>query len=49
MYLYKKGGPPLSGREILTMALIRQRRPGTVCPGNDRNTQAAAARFEIIE
>lgn len=49
MYRYDRGLTELSGREILTMALMRQRRPGTVFPDNDRNTQAASVRFEVIE
>jgi len=38
-----------TGRETLTMALMLQRRAGTVWPDNDRNTQAASVRFEIVE
>jgi hypothetical protein len=38
-----------TGREILTMALMQQRRPGTVWPDNDRTVAAAAVRFEVIE
>jgi hypothetical protein len=36
-------------RETLAMALLVQRRPGTAWPDDDRNVQAAARRFEIIE
>ena len=36
-------------REALTMALLVQRRPGTAWPDDDRNVQAAARRFEILD
>jgi Matrixin len=38
-----------TGRETLTMALMLQRRPGTVWPDDDRTAQAAARRFEEVE
>lgn len=39
-----------TGREALTMAMLLQRRPGTVWPDNDRNAAAAGhAHFEAIE
>jgi hypothetical protein len=51
MYRYYSQGRSTepTGREILTMAMMRQRRPGTVWPDNDRNAQAAAVRIEVIE
>jgi hypothetical protein len=50
MYRYYTSGRETAptGREILTMALMRQRRPGTAWPDNDRTAQAAAPRFEIV-
>ncbi len=38
-----------TGREALTMSLMRARRPGTQWPDNDRDaTGAAAVRVEIV-
>jgi hypothetical protein len=49
MYRYERGLTEPSGPEVLTMALMLQRRPGTVWPDNDRNASAATTRFEVIE
>jgi hypothetical protein len=51
MYPYSDARRPdePSGREILAMALMLQRRAGTVWPDNDRDAHAAAARFEMVE
>jgi hypothetical protein len=48
MYRSSRSTVP-TARESLALALLVQRRPGTAWPDDDRNTQAAAGRFEILE
>jgi hypothetical protein len=48
MYRSSRSTAP-TARETLAMALLVQRPPGTTWPDDDRNTQAAARRFEIVE